>query len=98
VSTENEQKDRIPGLRAPIPSEGCKTPSAQCTELYDAIQKRNDASAQAGRALAISIASLGVGAAFLVSAAVWKHRPSRGLNVIPSAGPREAGLVLFSTF
>jgi hypothetical protein len=95
------KQDHLDELGRGLPPNGCAgvTGNAQCDQLGQAQSDRNSASSRTTAAFVTGGVALGVGAAFLASAAVWPHRrDASAARIIPIAGPHQAGLLLGSDF
>lgn len=96
----SSKQDHLDSLGATLPPSGCvNNPSQQCKDLAAAQDDRNAAASRTTVSFVAGGVALGVGAAFLASAAIWPHtKETSAARVIPVAGPREAGLLLVSDF
>jgi hypothetical protein len=101
---QSTQADKVARLGGAIPPGACASaPTAECSELADAISSRNDASARAGTYFVLGGVSALVGGALVVSALVWPHRRETSAarstpRILPVTGPRQAGLLFTSEF
>jgi hypothetical protein len=95
--SEASDRDRANELAAGLPPSGCTgSTTAQCRDLADAVQSRDDAAQNASTMFVVGGVTLGVGAVLVASALVWPHRRETTARIVPLAGPKQAGL-LFST-
>jgi hypothetical protein len=75
------------------------SPPPACDSLRQDNSDLNSASSRTTVSFVAGGIALGVGAAFLASAAIWPHqKDASAARIVPVAGPREAGLILVSDF
>lgn len=78
---------------------GGASPPAECTSLRQDSSDLDSASSRTTVSFVAGGIALGVGAAFVASAAIWPHqKDASAARIVPVAGPREAGLILVSDF
>ena len=99
---QGTQSSRVSTLDARIPREGCDgsgSATPDCRDLATAQATRNQDKTSGGTLLVLGAVGVGAGAALVATAALWPHRQqTSGLRIVPVTGPRQAGLILSSSF